>query len=72
MAATRFPSFRVLDAGFWNLGIMKLENTYPPVHAHVVVPVLKINLNGSGPTKYSRMIPVPVPYDQEPNSKSGS
>jgi len=57
---------------FWNLGIMKLENTYPPVHIYVVVPVLKINLNGSSPTKYIRMIPVPVPYEQEPNSKSGS
>jgi hypothetical protein len=41
---------------------MKLENTYPPVHSHVVVPVLKQNLNGSSPTKYIiRMVPVPVP-----------
>jgi hypothetical protein len=59
------PAFLPLgfwDAGFWNLGIMKLENTYPPVHAHVVVPVLIINLNGSSATKQIiRMIPVPSP-----------
>jgi hypothetical protein len=58
------PAF--LPLGFWtrdfrNLGIRKLENKYPPVHSHVVVPVLKINLNAPSPTKYIRMIPVPVP-----------
>jgi hypothetical protein len=61
VAATRLHLLEFWTRDFRNLGIMKLENSYPPVHANVVVPVLKENLNGSNPTKHIIMIPVPVP-----------